>query len=185
MKKAAALIIALVMLAACSTGVSAQKGTYWLSVPLSVVVPAGDLADISSTGWGIGFGLGYWITDGWLIDGQFAIHNFGEKKVDEGVKVNGAIWPIELGVAYFFLKDRKYRPYVTFRTGYYSLEGDFRGELGQKNKPGNSLGLGIAFVSGYEGRGMLFIEPSIYAVYGDETYNYWTVNFGVSWNIGG
>ena len=32
---------------------------------------------------------------------------------------------------------------------------------------------------------MLFIEPDIYAVYGDETYMYWTVNLGVSWNIGG
>ena len=79
MKKAATLIIALVILTACSAGVSAQ--TYWLSLPLSVVVPTGDLADVSSTGWGIGFGIGYWITDGWLIDGQFAIHNFGEKKI--------------------------------------------------------------------------------------------------------
>jgi outer membrane protein W len=187
MKRAAVLMIALVILTAFSAGVSAQKGTYWLSLPLSVVVPTGDLADVSSTGWGLGFGVGYWITDGLLIDGQFAIHNFGEKKVADGVKVNGAIWPIELGVAYYFLKDKKYRPYVTFRTGYYNFEGDFRdeGELGQKNKPGNSLGLGLAFVSGYEGTGMLFIEPNVYALYGDETYMYWTVNFGVSWNIGG
>ncbi len=185
MRKAAVLMIMLVILAACSAGVSAQKGTYWLSLPLSVVVPAGDLTEVSGTGWGIGFGVGYWITDGWLLSGKFAYHNFGEKKVAAGEKINGNLMPVDLGITYMFLKDSKYRPYLTFRTGSYNYGGDFRGELGQKNKAGSSLGLGIAFISGYEGRGMLFLEPEYHAVYADDTLYYWTFNFGVSWNIGG
>ena len=187
MRKTAVILIALFVLTACSTGVSAQKGTYWLSLPLSVVVPTGDLADVSSAGWGVGFGIGYWITDGWLISGKFAYHNFGEKKVTDELKINGNIMPIEIGISYMFLKGTKYRPYVTFRTGSYNFGGDFKDtwSLGQKNKAGSSFGLGLAFVSGYEGRGMLFIEPDIHAIYADETLYYWTVNFGVSWNIGG
>ncbi len=185
MRKAAILIIALVVLSACSTGVSAQKGTYWLSLPLSVVVPTGDLADVGGTSYGIGFGIGYWITDSWLLSGKFAYHNFGEKKVAEGYKINGSLMPIDIGITYMFMKDSKYRPYASIRTGSYTYGGDFEGELGQKNKAGSSLGLGIAFISGYEGRGMLFIEPEYHAVFADDTHYYWTFNFGVSWNIGG
>jgi len=185
MRKAAILAIALVLLTAGPSGVSAQKGTYWLSIPLNVVVPTGDLADIATTGWGIGFGIGYWISDSWLISGKFAYHNFGDKKVTEAIKVNGNLMPIDLGISYLFMKESKYRPYLTFRTGSYSYGGDFKGELGQKNSAGSSLGLGLAFVSGNEGRGMLFIEPEYHAVYADETQFYWTFNLGVSWNIGG
>lgn len=189
MRKAAVLMIVLVLVTVYATGVSAQgpKGKYWLSVPLSVVVPTGDLAEVSSTGWGIGFGVGYWITDSWLIDGMFSYHNFGEKEVTDGVKVNGATAPIEFAVAYYFMKDSKYRPYATFRVGYMNFEGDFREEweLGQKNAACNSLGIGMAFLRGENNEAMLFVEPNVYATYGEETIYYWNVNFGISWNIGG
>jgi RNA-splicing ligase RtcB len=31
----------------------------------------------AETGFGIGFVIGYWITDGLLLSGRFAYHNFG------------------------------------------------------------------------------------------------------------
>jgi len=188
MRKAVVLMIALVLVTACATGISAsKKGNYWLSVPLSVVVPTGDLADVASTGWGFGFGIGYWITDSWLIDGVVSYHNFQEKEVTDGVKINGATIPIEFAVAYYFMKESKYRPYATFRVGYMNFQADFREEwkLGQKNVACNSLGVGMAFLRGEHNEAMLFVEPNIYASYGDETLYYWTVNFGISWNIGG
>ena len=188
MRKRAVLMIALVVLTACTSGVSAnQKGNYWLSLPLNVVVPTGDLADISSTGWGIGFLVGYWITDSFLLDTGVTFQNFGEKKVTDDVKINGAIVPIELGISYYFMKESKYRPYIVFTTGYFNYESDFREEwaLGQKNKPGNSLGLGMAFLRGMNNEAMLFVEPRVYAIYDDEVLNYWAINFGIAWNIGG
>jgi hypothetical protein len=185
MRKAAVLVSFIILFTTLTSGVSAQKGNYWMAIPLDVCIPTGDLSEVASTGWGIGFGIGYWITNSWLIDGQFSYHNFGEKKVGEGVKVNGGIVPIELGVAYMFMKDSKYRPYLTLRTGFYSYQSDFRGELGEKSAAGGSFGIGLAILSGYEGRGMLFIEPNIYTIHDDKTYNYWTVNFGVAWNLGG
>ena len=188
MRKAAVFIIAAVMLMACSTSVYAnKKGNYWLSVPLNIVVPTGDLSEVSSTGWGAGFLIGYWITDGFLLDAGVTLHNFGEKKVTDGVKVNGNIVPIELGISYYFMKESKYRPYIVFTTGYFNYEGDFREEwaLGSKNKPGNSLGIGIAFLRGMNNEAMLFVEPRVYAVYDDEVLNYWAINFGIAWNIGG
>jgi opacity protein-like surface antigen len=189
MRKVTVLFLALILTAAAATGTSAQsqKGNYWLSVPLCVVVPTGDMADFSSTGWGIGFGVGYWINDCWLIDAQLSYHNFQEKEISEGLKVNGATAPIELGVAYYFMKNSRYRPYATFRVGYMNYQGDFRDEwsLGEKNSPSNSIGIGMAFMRGENGEVMLFIEPNVYAAYADETFYYWTVNFGITWNIGG
>ena len=114
-------------------------------------------------------------------------HNFGEKKVNDAVKVNGATAPIELGIAYYFLKDSIYRPYITFRVGYMNYLQDFTEQwtLGQKNAPSNSLGIGMAFMRGDHNEAMLFVEPNVYATYADETLYYWTVNFGISWNFGG
>ncbi len=185
MRKAAILVIALTVLAASSSGVSAQKGTYWLSIPLSVNVPTGDLTEIAEAGLGVGFGIGYWITDGLLMSGRFAYHNFGEKEITDAVSINGNLMPIDIGITYMFLKESRYRPYAVLRGGSYSYGGDFKGELGQKSAGGASLGAGIAFLTGYEGMGMLFIEPEYHAVYADETQYYWSFNFGVSWNIGG
>jgi hypothetical protein len=188
MRKAVVLVIALVLVSACATGVSAEmKGKYLLSIPLSVVVPTGDLAEVSSAGWGFGFGIGYWITDSWLIDGMVSYHNFGEKEVTDGVEVDGATAPIEFAVAYYFMKDSKYRPYATFRVGYMNFEGDFREEweLGQKNAACNSLGIGMAFLRGEHNEAMLFVEPNVWATYAEETVYYWSVSFGMSWNFGG
>jgi hypothetical protein len=188
MKKALILAIALAVLASGTTGVSANnKGNYWLSIPLSVVGPTGDLTDVAEVGWGAGFGLGYWITESWLIDGQFSYHNFGEKKLEDNTKINGATFPIELSIAYYFMKDSVYRPYVAFRVGYMNYQKDFREQwaLGEKNAPSNSIAVGMAFERGERGEVMLFIEPNYYATYAEETYYYWTVNFGISWNIGG
>lgn len=188
MRKAAVLLIALVLVTSLATDISAsQKGKYVFSLPLTVAVPTGDLAEISSTGWGVGFGIGYWISDGWLIDASLSYHNFGEKKVNDAVKVNGATAPIELGIAYYFLKDSIYRPYITFRVGYMNYLQDFTEQwtLGQKNAPSNSLGIGMAFMRGEHNEAMLFVEPNVYATYADETLYYWTVNFGISWNFGG
>ena len=42
MRNAAILLIALVLLAAGSNDVSAQQGNYMLSVPFSIVIPAGE-----------------------------------------------------------------------------------------------------------------------------------------------
>jgi len=188
MKKALFLVIVLSVTVAGSTGASAgMKGNYQLSVPVSVVGPTGDLSDVATTGWGIGFGIGYWITDGWLVNGSFAYHDFGEKSIIQGVKVNGAVFPIELAVAYYFMKDSAYRPYVTFRAGYMNYQKDFREQwaLGEKNAPSNSLGVGVAFPRGEYGQVLIYVEPDIYATYAEETYYYWTVNLGISWNIGG
>ncbi len=189
MRKAVVLVIALVLVSACATGVSAQsqKGNYWVSLPLSVVVPTGDLADVASTGVGIGFGLGYWITNSWLIDGTIQFHNFGEKEVSDELTINGATTPIEIAIAYYFLKDSRYRPYATIRAGYMNYQEDFREEwaLGQKNSSSTSIGVGMAFLRGEFGQAMLFVEPNIYATYADETLYYWSFNFGIAWNIGG
>ena len=188
MRKTAVLMIALVLIMACATGASAgMKGNYWLSLPLNVVVPTGDLAEISSTGWGIGFGVGYWISDSWLIDGIVTYHNFGDKEITDALTINGATIPVEFAVAYYFMKESKYRPYATIRVGSMNYEQDFRDEwaLGQKNAMCNSIGIGMAFLRGENDEAIFFVEPNVYATYADQTFYYWTVNFGMAWNIGG